>query len=84
MKKRLRYATVSLLCPYSAQNNADNTDNWKDTKLHSSTEPVDFSLNYWLLMLYGKICQPRLTFKFIESSLPTIQQFNHKINFRWS
>jgi hypothetical protein len=45
---------VSLLCPFSAQNNADNTDNWKDKILPCFTEPVDFSVSYWQLMLYGK------------------------------
>jgi len=34
--------------------NADNTDNEKDTKLPSFTELADFSVSYWLLMLYGK------------------------------
>jgi hypothetical protein len=51
---KLRYATVSFLCPYSAQDYTNNTDNWKDTKLPSFPELVDFLVSYWLLMLYRK------------------------------
>ncbi len=52
--RRFENSTVSLLCPYSAQDYADNTDNWKDAKLPYFTELVDFSVSYWLFMLYGK------------------------------
>ena len=52
--RRFENSTVSFLCPLSAQDNADNTDNRKDTKLPCFPEFVDFSVNYWLLMLYRK------------------------------
>jgi hypothetical protein len=39
------FETVSLLCPLSAQNNADNTENWKDTTLPYLPELFDFSLS---------------------------------------
>jgi len=45
---------VSFLYPFSAQNNADNTDNWKGTKLPSFPELVDFSVTCWFLTLYRK------------------------------
>jgi hypothetical protein len=41
------FATVLLLCPLSAQDNADNTDNWKDTKLPSFPELDDFDTKAW-------------------------------------
>jgi hypothetical protein len=44
-------STVSLLCPLSAQDYADNADIWKDTILPYFPEPVDFSASYWLLIL---------------------------------
>jgi len=48
----MRFATVSILCPLSAENNADNTDDWKDTILPCFPELVEFSVSYWQLMLY--------------------------------
>jgi len=42
------------MCPYSAQDYTDNTDSWKDAKLPCFTEILDFSVSYWLLMLYRK------------------------------
>jgi hypothetical protein len=41
-----RFATVSLLCPLSAHDNANNTYNWKYAKLPYFAELVDFSVNY--------------------------------------
>jgi hypothetical protein len=41
------FATVFFLCPLSAQNNADKTDNWEDTKLPSFSELVDFDTKAW-------------------------------------
>jgi hypothetical protein len=49
------FATVPLLCPYSAQDYANNTDNGKNAKLPSFPELVDFSVSDWLLMLYSKV-----------------------------
>jgi hypothetical protein len=42
------------MCPYSAQNYTDNTYNRKSTKLFCFTVIIDFSVSYWLLLLYRK------------------------------
>jgi hypothetical protein len=36
------FATVSFLCPLPAKDNPNDTDNWKDAKLHFVTEIVGF------------------------------------------
>jgi hypothetical protein len=49
------FATVSYLCPLSAQDNPDNIDDWKNANLPLSAELLDFSVSYWFLMLYSKV-----------------------------
>jgi hypothetical protein len=48
------FAIGSLLRLLSAQDDANNTDNRNDTKLPCFAKLFDFSVSYWLLMLYRK------------------------------
>jgi len=61
------------MCPYSTQGYTNNTDHWYDTKLPNFSELLEFSVSYWLLLLYRKI---RFLFPDDFNSLASIYQRN--------